>query len=568
MNSVKRAGLGLAAVGMISTVGAFAQQTPTVPSTLQPGSAERQLNKPREPVPDTQQGVSIDLQAAQAPPPNADSLTFELTSLEVTGASVIASSELTARARSQVGKTVSVAWLYQAAAEMTARYRNSGYILSSVVVPQQRISGGHVTLQAVEGYVANVRIEGDKGRRAGLLEKMSQRVMQERPLRNATLERFILLLNDLPGVAAQAILQPSQGVAGASELIVRLHQSPASVSAAVSNRGSKLQGPTQVQANAAVNSLLGIFDETSLQYLQGLPGEELRFYSLTHRERLTASGLQATVSASRSRSNTQLGEEFLENHLQTDSKQASLELAYPLVRTRALNLALRGSFRYNDGRTDGVDATLNHDILSTFATGISLDVTDSARGVNLLDLDYSHGVTALGASHYGDPLASRPGGRPDFSKMTANLARLQSLGGPFSLLIGLNGQYAFSKVLIAEEYAYGGEYFGRAYDVSELVGDSGLAGKIEVRYTLDTAVGFGMTLYGFGEDGKVWRRITTDVDTPRTDSAVSVGGGARFTFTRFLSGYVEAAKPTNHEVAAEGNQSTRVFGGLQFNWVF
>jgi len=567
VNSAKLARLGLAALGMLSTVGAFAQQTPTVPSTLQPGSAERQFNKPREPTPNTPQGASIELQE-QAPPPNADSLKFVLTSIEVTGLTVLPPSELTAHESEQVGKTVSVAWLYEVAAEMTARYRSAGYILSSVVVPQQKINGGHVTLQAVEGYVANVRIEGDEGRRARMLETMSQRLMQDRPLRNATLERFMLLLNDLPGVAAQGILQPSSGVAGASELIVRLHRSPASVSAAASNRGSKLQGPMQLQANAAVNSLLGIFDETTLQYLQALPGTELRFYSLTHRERLSASGLQASVSVSRSRSDTQLGAAFLENHLQTDSKQASLELAYPLVRTRALNLGLHGSFRYNDGRTDGVDTTLNHDILAAFAAGISLDITDSARGVNLFDLDFSHGVTAFGASRYGDPLASRPGGRPDFSKVTANIARLQSLGGPFSLLLGLNGQLAFSKVLIAEEYAYGGEYFGRAYDVSELVGDSGLAGKLELRYTLDTAVGFGMTLYGFGEDGKVWRRITTDVDTPRTDTAVSVGGGARFTFTRSLSGYIEAAKPTNHVVAAEGNQSTRVFGGLQFNWVF
>jgi hypothetical protein len=29
---------------------------------------------------------------------------------------------------------------------------------------------------------------------------------------------------------------------------------------------------------------------------------------------------------------------------------------------------------------------------------------------------------------------------------------------------------------------------------------------------------------------------------------------------------VEVAKPTNHIVAAEGNESTRVFGGLQFSF--
>src|ERR1700722_10548653 len=102
---------------------------------------------------------------------------------------------------------MSGAWVYQVGSERSARYGDAVYILSSVVVPQQRISGGRVTLQAVEGYVSNVRIEGDTGRRGGLLEKMRQGVIQDRPLRNSTLERFMLLLNDLTGMSAQAVLQ-------------------------------------------------------------------------------------------------------------------------------------------------------------------------------------------------------------------------------------------------------------------------------------------------------------------------------------------------------------------------
>ena len=123
-------------------------------------------------------------------------------------------------------------------------------------------------------------------------------------------------------------------------------------------------------------------------------------------------------------------------------------------------------------------------------------------------------------------------------------------------------------MLINEEFAYGGEYFGRAYDASELVGDSGVAAKAELRYTLELPRGFGLTFYGFGEDGFVWRRITTDITTPDQDHAVSVGGGMRYSLTHFLSGYVEYAKPIHHVIQVYGDERSRVFAGLQFNFSF
>lgn len=524
------------------------------------------MTKPREPAaPAAEPGIAPHLET-QTPPANAASLSFTLASVEVSGATALSSADLVKPYSAQVGTTITVQQVYAMAADMTARYRNAGYILSSVIVPEQTIKDGHVKLQAVEGYVATVTFEGDLGRRRGLVEKMRERVLADRPLRNATLERFLLLLNDLPGMAAQGVLRPAQDAAGGSELVVRFHSTVLNGDVAGSNRGSRLQGPIQIESALALNSLFGTFDQTSLQYLQASHADELRFYSVGHKERLTASGLDLTASASESRSDTALGEAFALNNLQTNSKQARIELSQPLERTRALNVSLRGALTYSDGLTDALDEPLNHDQIWALRAGINVDITDTAGGVNLIDFEASKGLNAFSASEYGDPLASRPGGRPDFSKITLNLARLQSLGGPFSLLLALNSQLGFNKVLIAEEFAYGGEYFGRAYDVSELVGDSGLAGKLELRYTVQPTGDFGLTTYAFAEDGRVWRRITTDVNTPRTDGAVSVGGGLRVTWTRWLSGYVEVAKPTNHIVAAEGNEKTRVFGGLQFNF--
>jgi hemolysin activation/secretion protein len=563
-----RVAWALIIVGLTVASLSRAQQPPPIPSTVAPGSIEREQNHPREPQA-VEPGQPLTLKLEQsAPPANASQLTFTLQSLEVVNSKAFSSGDLVASYRNLVGQTISVQKLYEIAAEMTVRYRKADFVLSTVIVPQQTIDGGHAQLQAVEGYVAKISIEGDTRRRPGLLQSMQKPVLNDHPLRSATLERFLLLLNDLPGITAQGILQPSAATPGASDLLVRMQQMTVSGTVAVNNRGSALQGPVQFQTGLSSNSQFGSFDDTSLQYLQAGRGSELRYYSLSHSERLTATGLEVTGNASHSRSDTALGEALASNNLQTDNTVGRLEASMPLRRSRVSNLYVHAALTYSDSETDAIGARLNHDIISAFRVGASVDLRDAAAGVNVVDMEFSKGFNAMGASRYGDPLASRPGGRPDFSKLTANLARLQSLGVPFSLLLAVNGQYAFDKVLINEEFAYGGEYFGRAYDASELVGDSGVAVKAELRYTLELPRGFTFTFYGFGEDGFVWRRITTDITAPDVDHAVSVGGGARYSLTHWLSGYVEYAKPVHHVVQVYGDERSRVFAGLQFNFSF
>ena len=553
---------------LASAGSAIAQVRPATPSTAQPGSIERQEEPPRLPEPPSSTppvGASIE---SQAPPPNADALTFTLASLEIDGTRALKATDLLHPYLDLVGKTISVAKVYSIAAALTARYHNAGYILSLVIVPPQSITGGQVKLRAVEGYLANIKVEGDVGHRRGLLDKMRATVLADRPLRNKTLERYMLLLNDLPGVTAQSILQPSAAVPGASDLTVRLVSAKVTGSLSGSNRGSRLQGPKQYQAVAGVDSLFGAFDNTTLQYLKASRSSELQFGSFSHSERLTASGLELTASGSWSRANPALGESLALLNLQTNTDQGRIELDMPIERTRASSVYLKGAFTYNDSKTETTAGLATQDKLAALRVGLSWDGTDRAFGVDLADFEFSKGFSGLGTSAYGDPLASRPGGRPDFSKATLNLARLQSLGGPFSLLLAVNGQLAFTDLLLPEEYGFGGEYFGRAYDPSELVGDSGLAGKVEVRYTLETAVGFGATVYAFADRGEVWHRDATQTGGSASAAATSDGGGLRVTFARWLSGYLEAAKPVDHIVAAEGNEHTRVFCGLQANFVF
>ena len=48
---------------------------------------------------------------------------------------------------------------YAIADRITTKYRNDGYILSRAIVPAQRISGGALQVQVVEGYIKDFRID-------------------------------------------------------------------------------------------------------------------------------------------------------------------------------------------------------------------------------------------------------------------------------------------------------------------------------------------------------------------------------------------------------------------------
>jgi hemolysin activation/secretion protein len=539
-----------------------------IPHTVEPGRVEENLKRPPEPVKQSPEpSTRLPVEAPQAPS-NADAITFTLQSLTIDGSSVFTQADLLGNYRALLGQSISLARVYGIAAELTRRYRSAGYILSSVIVPEQKIESGNVRLQAVEGYLASVEIEGDLDARGGLFARTKQKLLAERPLRNRTLERYVLLLNDLPGVTAQAILRPSPGAVGATDLIIRVARGHrVSVDLGVNNRGSKAQGPVQYDADVVLTSVLHLKEETSIEYLQANPRDELWLASINHKERLNSEGLDFTANASRSRSTPALGRSFLALNLETSTDQGSLAFEFPLKRSRAFNIRARSSLTYHDGMTDSSFGTLTHDKIAAVRIGLAVDTVDAWNGVNLLDLEMSKGLSGLGTSRIGDPLASRPGGDPQFSKATTYLARLQSIGPRWSVLLAASGQFAFTNVLAPEEFTFGGEFFGRAYDASEVVGDSGLAGKVEVRFTQDNPGRSGYTLYGFYEDGHVWRRLApTEAGARKEDSAASAGGGLRLTLGVHVSAFVEGAVPLNHIVAAEGNRSARAFAGLKVDF--
>jgi hemolysin activation/secretion protein len=174
--------------------------------------------------------------------------------------------------------------------------------------------------------------------------------------------------------------------------------------------------------------------------------------------------------------------------------------------------------------------------------------------------ELSEGLPVLDATRRDDPLASRPGASNTFTKAVFTASRLQDLGRGFALLGAVSAQTAFGgRLLSSEQFALGGQQFGRGYDPSEITGDSGVAGKVELQKTL-LVPAFGPALpaqlFGFYDAGEVMSQVASSAGVPARESLASAGAGVRINLGHGLVSSLELAKPLTRAVAAEvGHES-------------
>lgn len=483
---------------------------------------------------------------------------FVLTAVAIEGVTVYRPEELRPLYRDLLGREIALDAVFALAEAVTARYRNDGYTLSQAIVPPQTISDGEVRLTVVEGFIDQVLIEGETGGRAGLFRAWGEKIKASRPFQVAVLERYSLLANDLPGAQVRAVLRPSEDTPGAADLVFEVTHQTFEAAANLDNRAPKTTGPLQGLVSLTGNSLLGLYDRTTLTYSRAKLRRRSQFAGLRHDQVLNSEGSGLSLSVSYSRSKP--GDVLKDLDLLSASIALSAVLTHPVVRSRNANLNLSAGFTYREVKSDAVSARLFRDRLSVVSLGFDAAFTDPWNGRDTMELRIHQGLDLFNASVADDRLLTRDDGSGEFVKLTGSLSRTQYLGGGISLYLMASGQLASRALLASEEFAFGGARFGRAYDPSELTGDHGGAVGAEIRLTgqPDTPILNFYQLYGFYDIGATYDIGVGGADAKR--SGASAGLGLRFGLTDTLSGQLELAKPMTRPVSLEDNgKAARIF---------
>ena len=531
----------LAATWQVQAPQVQAQVPPlALPGPIDPNRLEQRFEQPPTP----QSVPEPDLPAPeQAPPPKeAEAVRFTLSAIELDGQTVYSAAELRPLWEGLLNRTVTLAEVYGLRDAITARYRNDGYVLSQAIVPAQRIRGGVVRLQIVEGYINDVAFQGDFADHAGLLQGFAARIKASRPLRMADMERYVLLADDLPGVTVRTVLEPAEGVPGASNLTFNLERTPLAGSLSVDNRGTRSVGVLQLSGVLVADDQFGRFDRTAVLGSVAQQVKELRFLDVTHTQTVDSEGTTAQLGLRRSWAEP--GDNV--RALEIDNLTSSLRLAvaHPFLRSRSETLRGELAFTIRDSRTNILGQRQTEDRLRFVSAGLAYDVADGWNGSNLVQATLSQGLNVLDASRRGSATPrSRAEGRSDFTKLGLILQRDQRLGEEFALVLAGEGQYAGHELLSSEEFGIGGKTYGRAFDSSEITGDSGFAARAEFQYAMPPLQDW-LTyaqLYVFSDYGAVWNYESGSRHGRR--SLASAGTGIRFGLLERLDATVEVAKP-------------------------
>lgn len=460
---------------------------------------------------------------APAVPEASKNIRFTLRSLQIEGMTAFTPAQVRDSYAEYLDGEITLDVLWIIAGRLTERYQQAGYFLSRVYVPAHEISDGHVMLRAVEGYIQEIAL--DKGiRLSGFVDDAMQLLQRERPLHVDTLESVLLRLNDLPGTGFRAVLEkPTQDDApeGATRLNLKVvAKDRISGRTSFDNYGSRFLGPNELTQQLSAVVIPG--QRTNLTLLGATELDELAYYGLSHEVPLN---YRWSMDLSASRTATSPGFNLEPQDIDSVSSSAGIGVTYHAIRQRQEILNARVALDLRNTESDLLDglAPLTRDYVRAARTGLTYQAPDGWQGANLISATVSKGLGIFGASDKGDLNLSRIEADPEFTKLEFAYSRLQRLNDDWSLLASMAGQVASGPLLSNEEFGYGGQAFGKAYDSSEVIGDHGLAAALEIRYSgLPAWKGISAVPYAFYDAGVVWNDDTTQ-DNKASGSAAGAG---------------------------------------------
>jgi hemolysin activation/secretion protein len=459
----------------------FAQN---IPGSAQPGRERFQFEQ--QPTPQAQPvGPRVNLPSTVAPE-GAQKIKLSIRAVKIEGSTVYNPDELRVLYQDLIGHEVTLQAVYDLAQRITAKYGIDGYVLSRAIVPPQDFARRNATvrIEVIEGYIDHVVWPEKLAQYRDYFTHYAAMITSDRPSNVRTVERYLLLAGDLPGLKFSTSLKASEKNPKAATLFVEVAYKPVDVLARIDNRGAAGRGPLEYLGSVTANNWFGQHDALTLTYAGVYPTQELLYAAANYRQVLTAEGLAAFVNFSDGWGKP--GTPTLEQ-LQFKTKTLYLDtgMSFPVIRSRERNLSFTGLMFGSNSNSDTLGQLFNDDRLRGVRAKVDADMADFLGGINLLNVTASKGFDGLGSTQNGNPFASRLDGRVDFSKFEFLATRTQPLfGGPFSTYLAGYGQYATTSLLTPAQCSYGGRYFGRAYDPSDILADSCYMGAAELCFDI------------------------------------------------------------------------------------
>lgn len=564
---IARAGAGLLPLLAISHfTPALAQVTPNIPTReeIQRGVVQPNARTPSE-------AISVDGDFERAPCPLAEpqfaATRFTLKNVDFQGADAIDRALLADSFAQYIGTEQSVAVICDIRDRAASALRAKGY-LAAVQVPPQSIKDGVVQLDLLVARISSVQIRGDAGPSENLLARYIDKIASAPVFNSREAERYLLLMQDIPGLDVRLALRPANGTQGDVIGEFSVVRTPVYADLAVQNLGSRAVGRFGGLASVRLNGLTGLGDETVISGFTTLDFDEQQVLQIGHNFKLGSEGLTIGGNFTYSWSEPSVG---LDGALDSETLVADLNLTYPLIRSQASNLFGTLGFEYIDQDVRFAGAPLTEDVLSVLYGRLGFSAVHipsiSGRGGYTInepkwavagDIEVRQGLGILGASDGCGPglircltpdaiFPSRIEGDPTAFVFRAS-AQFEYRPVPeVTLAFAPRVQYSPDALLAYEEISGGNFTVGRGFDPGAIIGDSGVSARTELRYGSMIPSGPGESAFqpfAFFDAAFVWNEDTA-FNGLDPQELYSVGAGLRANIRNSATLDASVAVPLN-----------------------
>ena len=410
---------------------------------------------------------------------------FEITRFEVTGNTLLEPSHVQSLVSDLAGKSRDFSYVERAMATLEAAYRERGFSLVKVVLPEQELNEGVVHITVVETRIGQVRVAGNEFHDAENIRRSLPTIVEGAVPNTDALSANLRMANENPSKKANLQLQ-SGGVPGVIDAVVQVDDAKSwSVGAVLDNSGNDSSGRNHVTAQYQNFDVAGLDHVLTAQYTTNPedPGKlsvygagyhiplysqrnSLDFYgsySSVNSGVVSAGPLDLTVSGA----GTVLGTHFNRELRRVGSFESRLILGFD-------HKAFRNDLEFL-GTQLGADITVNPLSLS-YAAQWALP----AGNLNF----YLTGVRNIpGGSHATDEnfTAARLGASSNYSILRYGVGFARPVFRDWQARVTLNGQATNDALVSGEQFGAGGATTVRGLQEREIANDKGFTANVELQ---------------------------------------------------------------------------------------
>ncbi|TFZ08151.1 ShlB/FhaC/HecB family hemolysin secretion/activation protein [Ramlibacter humi] len=427
----------------------------------------------------------------------------------IEGNTIYKDAELQPLVADLVGKPADMEQLLQAAQAVRRYYRERGYLLTEVYLPEQQLplSGGPVKLQVLEARVGKVavKVEGE-----GISEPLAAAIVNTHlrsgdAITEKLLDKPVLLLRDLIGFEATAAVEPGTNAGEADVTVLVKSAGPrADGLVGADNFGVRSAGQWRAFGNANLNNVTGHGDVASVRVQQGERSASQLYrlgYSATVGGYATKLGLNAT------RTEYELGKQFAALGASGRADILGASLTQPLIRSRVSNLLASLTYEHKSltDMTTLPPSTADRKV-DSWRGSLLGNFVDEALGAsfNSYAVHYTAGRVKMDnatlALDQGATGLRTAGG---YEKLNFEYLRTTFVSAAGRVSLSVQGQLASKNLTSAEKIGLGGPAGVRGYPSGEAVGDSGTVVQLEYSHQLPETFGVPLRASAFYDWGRI-----------------------------------------------------------------